>query len=105
MSAVSIKVMPESSAAWMVAMAWDSSGYFLSLFIDIGMAPRPIAETRKGPSCRVCMGQRLSSGHEESRPRPDDRRRLPPGAEDDHQLGRQVGGHDQGSGAGAGRWV
>jgi hypothetical protein len=57
MSAVSIKVMPESSAAWIVAMAWDSSGYLLSLFIDIGMAPRPIAEARKGPSWRVCMAR------------------------------------------------
>jgi hypothetical protein len=61
MSAVSIKVMPASSAAWMVAMASRSSGYTLSLFIDIGMAPRPIAETVNGPSLRVCMISRLSA--------------------------------------------
>ena len=60
MSAVSIKVMPASSAAWMVAMAWDSSGNWLSLFMDMGMAPRPMAVTVKGPSVRVCMAENLS---------------------------------------------
>jgi hypothetical protein len=36
----------------------------LSLFIDIGIAPSPMAETRKGPSCRVCMSRdyRRSTG-------------------------------------------
>ena len=55
MSAVSIRVMPASRAAWMVAIEADSSGIWLSLFIDMGMAPRPMAETEKGPSFRVCI--------------------------------------------------
>ncbi len=55
MSAVSIKVTPASRAAWMVAIAWASSGSLLSLFIEIGIAPRPMAETVKGPSCLVCI--------------------------------------------------
>src|SRR5215212_391051 len=68
MSAVSIRVIPASSAAWMVAIDWDSSGISLSLFDDIGMAPRPMAETLKGPRERVCMGQNLSRQPDEPTP-------------------------------------
>ena len=38
-----------------VTMAASSSGYCLSLFIDVGIAPRPMAETVYGPSFLVCM--------------------------------------------------
>src|SRR3954452_14679498 len=56
MSAVSSSVTPASSAAWIVAIASAGSGYARSLFIDIGMAPRPIADTVYGPSERCCTG-------------------------------------------------
>src|SRR4051812_31195933 len=62
MSAVSMKVTPASSAACTVRMAWSSSGKLLSEFIDIGIAPRPIAETTNGPSFLVCMDTRLTKG-------------------------------------------
>src|SRR5215204_4305813 len=68
MSAVSIRVIPASSAAWMVAIDWDSSGISLSLFDDIGMAPRPMAETVKDPRERVCMAQNLSRQADEPTP-------------------------------------
>src|SRR5919107_3707063 len=55
MSAVSMNVTPASSAAWMVRIAWSSSGNLLSEFMETGIAPRPIAETSKGPSFLVCI--------------------------------------------------
>ena len=56
-----MSVMPASSAAWIVATAWSSSGYWLSLFIEMGIAPRPMAETVNGPSWRVCIPLRLAA--------------------------------------------
>ena len=41
-SAVSMKVMPSSSAAWMVLIERSRSG---RPSIDMGMPPRPMAET------------------------------------------------------------
>src|SRR6266545_6949111 len=48
-----MRVMPESSAAWMVAMERDSSG---RLSIDIGMPPSPRALTLMSPIWRICTG-------------------------------------------------
>src|SRR3954454_12279077 len=60
MSAVSMNVTPASNAACTVETASSWLGKVRSLFIDIGMAPRPIAETVKGPRVRVCMRFTLS---------------------------------------------
>src|SRR5687768_15486522 len=48
-----MRVMPASSAAWMVAMERDSSGL---PSIDIGMPPSPMALTLVSPIWRRCIG-------------------------------------------------
>lgn len=55
MSAVSMKVTPASSAAWIIAIASSRGGRCPSPFIETGMAPSPIADTVKGPIVRFCM--------------------------------------------------
>ena len=62
MSAVSTRVTPASSAAWIVAIACSGSGYTRSLFMDSGIAPSPIADTVYGPSVRCCTGAPRGSG-------------------------------------------
>ncbi len=46
-----MNVTPASSEAWMAAMLWLRSSGRPSM--DIGMPPRPIAETVRDPICRV----------------------------------------------------
>ena len=58
MSAVSMKVTPASRAACTVATARSSAGWSVAP-IDIGMAPRPMAETVNGPRVRVNMSTSL----------------------------------------------
>src|SRR4029453_2910309 len=91
MSAVSIRVIPASSAAWIVAMDCDSSGISLSLFDDIGMAPRPMAGTVNGPKEVVCMAETYLGEAWRS----DDRLVVPGspvGPRDEEELDRQSAG-------------
>ncbi|GAB2493473.1 hypothetical protein GCM10027030_28530 [Luteococcus sediminum] len=65
MSAVSKKVIPASSAAWMVARACSGLGCGSRAMLR-GMQPIPMALTVNGPSCRVLMDSTLARGRNES---------------------------------------
>jgi hypothetical protein len=51
-SAVSMRVTPASSAAWIVAIERSAPG---RPSIDMGMPPRPIADTVRLPMVRCCI--------------------------------------------------